>query len=171
MKQFNIGLSIAIAAMILLQLVWRSKLIVKAKNTAIEKTSLTLSLGMVIVVTLVGSSDPFHYLIGTLLGILLVASLAKTGISPRGFHSMSRIFFSLPWQQVRLIKVVKMTNGTDFEIHSVGRIWTNVMTFEMSDYDRTMGILKQKLSADKIEITIEKLEPGLRDQTKGRRGK
>lgn len=169
MREFNIGLSIAIIGMIGLQLFWRSKLLVRAKITMVEKTSIAISLGMVIIVTLVGSSEPFHYVIGALLGLLLIASLAKAGISPVGLHSMSRIFFSLPWPQIRLARIVRRTNGQDFQLHSVGRVWTNVMNFDMKDYDRTLEILNRKLSKDKIEITTEKLEPGLRDQTRGRR--
>lgn len=166
MKELNWALAVAILLMITLQLYRRSKLVVKAKITMVEKTSLIISLIMVAVVTIFGSSAPMHYVIGGLLALLLIASLSKIGISPGGLHSMSRIFQSLPWKSLRFAKIVKRKSGQEFELHSVGKIWTNVMTFDMKDYDRTMDLLKKNVKTDKYEVTMEKLETGLREQTK-----
>ena len=166
MKQVNIFLVIAIGLMIAFQLYRRSKLLVKGKFTVIEKSSLGISLAMVIVVTLVGSSEPMHYVIGGLLGLLLISSMFKIGVSNEGIYSMSRVFMMLPWRKVHFIKLVKRNNNKDFELHSVGRTWTNVMTLDMKDFEKTMGIIHQKLKPDKYEVAQEKLVDGLREKTK-----
>lgn len=169
MNQVNLGIATAILLMITLQLYRRTKLYIKAKNTVVEKTSLGISLVMVAVVTLFGSSEPMHYVIGALLALLIIASMAKTGISPGGLHAMNRIFIALPWSRLRFAKIVKRKNGEEFQLHSVGRVWTNVMTFDMKDFDRTLDLLKKRLSSDQYEVTMEKLEEGLREQTKSRK--
>lgn len=166
MDKFNIGIAIAIGLMIALQIYRRMNLTVKAKNTVVEKTSLLISLVMVAAVTLFGSSEPIHYVIGALLAGLMYATFAKTGISRDGLASMNRIFLALPWRALRFAKIVKRKNGQEFELHSVGKFWTNVMTFDMKDYEKTMELIRKNLKQDQFEITDEKLVEGLREKTR-----
>lgn len=165
MDRYSLILAGAIVLMIFLQLKRRSQLIIKARNTVVEKTSLSISFIMIAVVTLFGSSAPIHYLIGLLLAGLVYASFAKTGISRGGLHAMSRIFLSLPWRALRFAKIVRKNGEQEFELHSVGRVWTNVMTFDMKDFDRTVKLLKGVLKPDQLEIAREKPVKGLRDRS------
>lgn len=166
MKEINLFLVLAILLMIAFQLYRRSKLIVKGKFTVIEKSSLTISLVMVVIVTLVGSSQPMHYVIGGLLALLLISSMLKIGVSDEGIYSMSRVFMMLPWKKVHFIKLVKRNNEKDFELHSVGRTWTNVMTLDMKDFNKTMDLIHKNLKPNQYEVAHEKLVEGLREKTK-----
>ena len=40
------------------------------------------------------------------------------------------------------------------------------MTLDMKDFEKTMGIIHQKLKPDKYEVAQEKLVDGLREKTK-----
>ena len=82
---------------------------------------------------------------------------------------MNRILMPMPWNGLRFAKLVKQANGQDFVLHTVGRMWTNVMSFDMKDFDQMLAILKKHLNNDQYEITNETLVEGLRDaQRKGK---
>ena len=157
--------------MIALQLYRRTKLLIKAKTTVVEKTSLGISAVMILVVTIFGSSKPIHYLVGAQLAHLVYASFAKTGITDTGLNAMNRIIMPMPWRGLRFAKLVKQTNGYEFVLHSAGRMWTNVMTFDMKDFNQTKTILQKYLTKDQFEITEEALVEGLRDVNRKARGK
>ena len=171
MDQPSLLISAFILGMIALQLYRRTKLLIKAKTTVVEKTSLGISAVMILVVTIFGSSKPIHYLVGALLALLVYASFAKTGITATGLNAMNRIIMPMPWRGLRFAKLVKQTNGNEFVLHSAGRMWTNVMTFDMKDFNQTKTILQKYLTKDQFEITEEALVEGLRDVNRKARGK
>lgn len=169
MDPLSLTMSGLILGMIALQLYRRTKVLIKAKSTMVEKTSLGVSAVMIAVVTVFGSSRPIHYLVGALLAVLVYASYSKTGITTTGLNAMNRILMPMPWSGLRFAKLVKQVNGQEFVLHTVGRMWTNVMTFDMKDFDQTLAILKKHLNNDQYEISNETLVEGLREaQRKGK---
>lgn len=169
MEQMSLILAGLIVGMIALQIYRRSRILIKAKNTVVEKSSLGISFGMIAIVTLFGASKPEHYLVGVLLAGLVFSAFAKTGITETGLNAMSRIFMTLPWQAIRFAKVIRRTDGQEFVIHSVGKLSSNVMSFDMKDYDRALALLEKNLGPDRYEIAEEKPVEGLRDvRRKGR---
>lgn len=171
MDQLSLLMGGLILALTALQLYRRSKVLIKAKNTVVEKTSLGISVGMIALVTIFGSSQPLHYVVGALLALLVAASVAKTGITADGLNSMNRIFFTLPWKSLRFAKLIRRTNGQEFVLHTVGRLWTNVMAFDMKDFAAVEALLKKHLRPDQYEVAEEQLVEGLRDAQRRSKGK
>lgn len=171
MDQFSLIMSVFILGMIVLQLYRRTQVLIKAKTTVVEKTSLGISAVMITVVTVFGSSRPIHYLVGALLAVLVFTSFAKTGITATGLNSMNRILMPMPWTGLRFAKLVKKTNGEEFVLHTVGRMWTNVMTFDMKDFNQTKAMLQKYLAKDQFEVADEAPVEGLRDVKRKARGK
>ena len=171
MDSFSLTISVLVAALTALQLYRRSKVIIKAKNTVIEKTSLGISVGLVLVVTVFGASQPFHYVVAALLALLVYTSFLKTGITESGLSSMNRILTTLPWRSIRFAKLVKRVNGEEFVLHSIGKLWANAMAFPMKDFDQTVTLLQKNLGKDRFEVTDEEIVEGLRDAQRKGQGK
>lgn len=133
-----------------------------AKKTVVEKTSLAISMVVVLILTFVGSTNIWHYLVGITMALVVLTGFFKVGMTKTNIYSMSRILSSLNLKDLRFMKLVKLNNGEDFEIRSVGKYWTHMFTLPLEKLPEMEAFLREKLAPDQWEVTDEATQDSLR---------
>lgn len=144
-----IGLAIAF------QILKLKKVTVRARVSLVEKVSLALSIGLILVVTFISAKTPEHYGIAFALAVLVFVSMLKIGMTPQDVNTMGRLFMAQPLKSLQSALVIKKKNGREFELQTADKTRTVVLTYENEKYDKAIGNLLTYLSEDDIQITTE----------------
>lgn len=144
-----------IALAVLWQVRQIRKVTIRARISLVEKVSLALSIGLILIVTFIGAKTPEHYGIALALAVLVFVSMLKIGMTPDEVNTMGRLFLGQKLSSVKSAIFIKKSNGREFELQTVDRTRTVVLTYGNEKYDKAMANLRKHLGEEDIRIITE----------------
>lgn len=144
-----------IALLAVVQLWQRRKLVVKAKVTVVEKVAFGISLLIIVVVTLLGARHWAHYGIAAAVALLVLTALMKAGLTEKGINSMGRLLLPQSLSALKSATVILNSNGEEFELQTMSKGRSIMLTYDMAHLQKVMAIIKRELPGDKIRILSE----------------
>ncbi len=146
---------IIIALLVVYQILKIRKVTIRANISLVEKISLALSVGLILVVTFISAKTPEHYLIAAGLAILVFSSMLKIGMSDTEVNTMGRLFLGHPLKSVQSAVFIRKSNGQEFELQTAGKTRTSVLTYDNEKYDKAKAHLLKFLSEKDLTVVSE----------------
>lgn len=146
---------IIIVLAIFYQVMKLRKVTIRANISMVEKVSFSLSIALILAVTLLKGKTPEHYGIALALVVLVFASMLKIGMTKDEVYTMGRLVMAQSLKSLQSALIIKKTNGREFELQTVGKTKTVVLTYANEKYEKAWANLLTYLSEDDIQITTE----------------
>ena len=125
------------------------KLIIPTKKRKIEVIGLTIGSIVILGTMFKHANSIVHFILGILGIVVILLSVFRLGITPKGFKGRKRGAFTWTWDKISSVHIIIKN---DLKIEYYRKDTSDIHIYKKEDYDRIMEILRENISYDKIKI-------------------
>lgn len=125
------------------------ELIIHTKKRKIEIMTLPIITIVILRIMFKYANSIVHYILGILGIVVILLSVFRLGITPKGFKGRKRGAFTWTWDKISSVHIIIKN---DVKIEYYKKDTSDIHIYKKEDYDRIMEILRENISYDKIKI-------------------